>query len=935
MKFFKQFFKDIDFTNTNSRGEVQVLCPFPHRYTSDGKPIYEEHASAGINTETGLFHCFTCGIGLTEVQFASKVQGVSFKEATLLLTRLEECNGDWSQFESALWDSPYCLQSLLDFGFTEQVLKECRIGHTGEGMMAVPVFLYGVLMDIKTYKPNEKPKWKSLEGALAGFITPFDLWVNDPRPTLICAGEKDMLIARSNNYNAITVTGGEMALPKYFKSFFNDKDCFIIYDNDDTGKKGALSLATFIKENGGRPRVVTGHHAVCVDKGEDLYDYFQKYGKNREDLNEILYNTEEFTEEDYQKEKRKEMPLISLGEAVKSKYRGKLLNSIVQVTSVYDTQYSVADLIEFTKSPEVEINEKSAFSGYDEIKRVVIDDNNISRILYLMEKENIANSYYRKFAGIPNNEIGVIQKKLSHLTIYRASVIDFKEGDSDTVVGTDAELVPTETQAFLVDYNVQNGGKYLMTYRMIPHPLDDQQLVMVVTDIKDANDSISSFRVTEEVKSYLKLFQGDPAEKMKEMLLRSKSIVGKFVVDKIFYTVDLFYHTPLQFYYGNRLLRGYLDTMIIGDTRTGKSQTASCLLNKYKLGTFLSLKTSTTVGLIGGSKNVNGGGWKNTIGAIPRNNKGAVIMEEFQGAPENFISSLTDIRTSNKVHIVRADGELTVDAMVRMLTISNQASTKEGSKPLRSYPNGVEVIQELIQASEDISRYDFFAVVEEPQKYTSPFAEVDILPALADEAYQTRVRWAWSRTPEQIIFDTGVQEYIWEKSEKLNEDFNCHIKFFGSEADIKLARISVAVASCLCSTDESFEKVIIKQEHVDWAVAWLYHLYDNDLFRLKEYAKEERSYSEIDDEIIEVVEGLYRMNTVLFTQLEHSSNCTRQNLQAVSGLDNQGFSIVLNDLTRYKLIKWQRDKIVPTERFRKTMRNIERYSSMKKKGEVR
>ena len=85
-------------------------------------------------------------------------------------------------------------------------------------------------------------------------------------------------------------------------------------------------------------------------------------------------------------------------------------------------------------------------------------------------------------------------------------------------------------------------------------------------------------------------------------------------------------------------IRGALDVFILGDTQIGKSETTSKLTNLYDFGHFLSLKTSTTVGLIGGSTSV-GGAWLNTIGAIPRQNKKLVVLEEFSGAKPDFIKN--------------------------------------------------------------------------------------------------------------------------------------------------------------------------------------------------------------------------------------------------------------------------------------------------------
>ena len=53
-------FPDIDWSNPdiNSQGEVQVISPFPRSYDSNGNPIFEEHPSASINIDKGVFYDF-------------------------------------------------------------------------------------------------------------------------------------------------------------------------------------------------------------------------------------------------------------------------------------------------------------------------------------------------------------------------------------------------------------------------------------------------------------------------------------------------------------------------------------------------------------------------------------------------------------------------------------------------------------------------------------------------------------------------------------------------------------------------------------------------------------------------------------------------------------------------------------------------------------
>ena len=61
-------------------------------------------------------------------------------------------------------------------------------------------------------------------------IIPFNIWKDSPehKTTLICAGEKDMALARTHGFNAITLTGGEKSIPKFLNAFKNRKVAIVL-----------------------------------------------------------------------------------------------------------------------------------------------------------------------------------------------------------------------------------------------------------------------------------------------------------------------------------------------------------------------------------------------------------------------------------------------------------------------------------------------------------------------------------------------------------------------------------------------------------------------------------------------------------------------------------------------------------------------------------
>jgi hypothetical protein len=477
---------------------------------------------------------------------------------------------------------------------------------------------------------------------------------------------------------------------------------------------------------------------------------------------------------------------------------------------------------------------------------------------------------------------------------------------------------------------LENGKKYHLIFKTVQHPLRQQELVLIAKKVIPMDNDLEDFRLTEAVKSRLRVFQSTEVEAGMDRLFElDKGYIGLEANKNIVQTVDLVYNTPLQIKIGRASIRGALDVFMVGETRTGKSKTSKIKREIYGLGSVINLGTTTVQGLIGGTNKATN---RTKIGLLPREHKSLVVLEEFSSMEDNsFIKAMTDIRSSNEVRIVRVDSDIRVPCKLRMLTISNPKSRQGGAgKSMKSYPNGIEIILELIDSPEDIARYDFFTVVPEPDTYVS-FMDIDF-EKVPVENYRDRIRWVWTRKEDDISMAPDVQKYLWEASEDLNRTFNTHVRLFGTEAWMKLARIAVASAGMLVSTDSTFEKIVVTKQHVEWAKNFLIRLYDNDVFKLKQFVQEQRKFTEIDDALIKEMQELYYGNSTMFNFLEMSSGATRASLKDISGLTSDDFAVVLNNMSRLYLFQWSNGtNIVPSERFRKGLAKINRNLRVERK----
>ena len=926
--FFEYYFSEYDF----SKRETAVCCPFPHR-TESGLEYTETRPSAHINLDRGLFHCKVCDKGLSETSFIAELFGCSY-ESAIKIAKMFTSKEDKYTWDKSTQLTDHIKELCLSLGISEKVIEELDIRTELGDEIAFPVFMYNKLVDVRSYRPHDRAnKIRSKVGTTSGLIIPFDLWIDTPKNkwTILCAGEKDMAVTRSQGFNAITLTGGEKALPKLL-SVFKNRKVAICYDNDETGIAGARALASYLFKVAAEVRVVTSFHKTCTEHGEDLTDYFTKYKKTKEDLQKCIIETPSFTLEEAKEEQLKRKPLITLLEASKPQYINRVVQSNVQVVATFEKAMPVPTTIyakKINSSGDLKYNQMAV----GEERTWELSENTCQDVLKLIDNnfsEAQIRDNIRELLGISKQERDIKVEKPTKDTVYECNVTDLFEA-------TSRDIATIEFTAYVLKKRLESGKKYLITYKLVPHPYKGQQLTMIILDVEEACDSVSNFHITEEVKKNLNKFknlEGTCKEKLNTLAEMAKAYIGYDGYNTLIQAIDLSFHTVLEFNFGAfKNIRGYLDTLIVAESRVGKSSTAEALQRLYGLGAFTSLagNSATIPGIIGGSTKVNGN-YQTRAGLIPMNHRGLVIFEELAKCNTNLVKELTDIRSSNQVRIARVSGTLTLPALVRMITLTNVKNTTNKIKPINSYPNGVDILVELIGSPEDIARYDLMLVLgEQGNRTIDPFWEP--INPFEPEAYQTRIRWIWSRTADQVIIDKEIGHYILEKCNELNQEYDSHIKIFGTEAWKKVTRLAIAIAGYTVSTDETYEKIIITKEHVDTAIDYLISCYDNSTFKLKEYVTTERLYNTIDDDGVKLLQELYNQNPSIMIQLEKLNSTNKQNLMAATGLDSEMYNKFMQRLTQGLFITYEGYDIVPTQRFRLGMSKINRAGNIHRVGE--
>lgn len=902
MKFFEKYYNGIDFLG---KERVKVSCPF-HNDTV---------ASAIVNVHDSTFHCFACDEHFTEQQFIARLNGTEPAHAGRVLATLEENTHDWHLIEKAeLWANHALLEKVRTLGLSDETIDLLDLGLVKDKynnvLLGFPVFYNNALLDVRKYniaKIPKVPKTQSNEGVETGYIIPYDIWLKDNNKTYIFEGEKDMAMARELGLNAITFTGGAQAKPNdLVMGAFKDRDLVICYDNDEAGKDGAKALYLALRDVAKNITYIDISEVV-KDEKEDFYDAVTRYDL---DVFSFLAIPEKYFDDVEDAEH-----FTPLQKALQNNRIRQKLKSRVTVNADFSDTYAVPLSVQFTKQASSGKNDTLVIG---ETRTWYLDKKNMKQILDLIEvgaREQDVLQTIKGWLGIPSAEKGIKARMSEYQTVYKVRIMD---SNSRVVLSQDEDF--NNTTLDLYSFNSMNvGAQYQIEYIIYPHPTKHQKLVAVALDTTEM-DAGKHFKVIPDM---LKPFQkgNTVEEKLNHLYESAKHHVAKHLGFDLWLMSDLVFNSVLQFDYNDRI-RGTLDVFILGDTQVGKSETTSKLTELYNFGHFLSLKTSTTVGLIGGSHKVDNS-MLNTIGAIPRQHKKLVVLEEFSGAKPDFIKTMTDIRSSGRVRITRVAGEMNVPCQLRMITISNPVNDDLGNpRFLSTFPNGVSPLMELIKSAEDVARYDAFLLVSKVKDRFNPFSITLKGEPIEKRFYEYKAQWVYTRRPENIKISQEVASYIWEQAEVLNKDFESNFPLFGTTTPLKLARFSVSLASLVVSTNEDYSEVVVTKDMVDYMVSYFRRIYDNDVFKLKDYKQEYESYNFAKKEEIEKLGRMYVKNSVMLDFLMTVSSTTNINLRTISGLDGDKYNPVFSSLVKMRFLRLSGQSVFPTPKFRYAMGKI-------------
>ena len=390
----------------------------------------------------------------------------------------------------------------------------------------------------------------------------------------------------------------------------------------------------------------------------------------------------------------------------------------------------------------------------------------------------------------------------------------------------------------------------------------------------------------------------------------------------------LTYFSPLEIIFDGRNIRGRLDILLFGESRSGKSDTVRSLQKFFKKGSITREKV-TYAGLVGGvDKNQHG--YMAKPGIFSTNDRGAIVIDEMHNLPIEDFGRMSDVRSSGIAHI-QAIVTIMNLARCRKIWIANPrvSSSRLETVTFSSTTHPIHLVRHLIVALEDMTRFDVMLGFKmTPDSIRQKYRNSDKAPhVFTKEKMRRMLEIAWSRTRNDVKFSNATVQKIYDVSADLNDKYKSDFPMLiGAEQPDRLARLSAACASLVRCGEPSIENVKtinVCPEHVEWVHKWLEHLFENNDLQYGSYAKsfksKENQHRFNREKIVDKIRRIRNYKQILFT-FNNSSSVTQQQIRTESpGVDNT--DAVLSGFYRAGLIKASRGGYVKTELFNSILSN--------------
>lgn len=727
-------------------------------------------------------------------------------------------------------------------GLSDETVDHFLLGWDGT-RYTIPVFCGGELLNVRrrrdeANKRDRGPKMLNTSGYGAAVLFNQDA-LQDAESIVIAEGEFDTMLLAQHGWKAVCSTAGAGTFKPEWADLFNAcRTIYICYDNDLAGRSGAAKVARLF---GDKARIVTLPEEVG-DAG-DVTDFFVALGRTDADFEALLQEAKPY--EPLAEPEEEQATQVHLAQSAHSELVGKKVEVRILCAGKLDAPYIVPRKVRYTcwaSEKEREgcgaLEDEDRAAGYWD---KTFDARSPVFIELCHKRTEQLGRVLKGAAGCQGN-----CKKFSHQVLEYANVEEVLavpmadrvlpngHGESDE---SGNEYVARNL--YLLDDHATVNQYYRAAGRVYPHP-QTQLGTILVTDQQPLQDNIAQFTLDDETRRLFEVLRpkGDLVSHVNGLLEDlTDNVTRIYKRDEALLAVLLCYHSVLGFEFeGRPIRRGWLEVLLLGDTGLGKTEIVRSLMEFCGLGMLVSGETTTRTGLCYAVEQV-GERWFVKWGKYPLNDRRLLAIDELSELPEDDLGKMTQGRNDGVLRVERA-GVGEANCRTRLVWLSNPRY----KKGLYDFSHGIEALRTLFPTPADLRRLDLAVFLATKDVDLDEINRVRGKPAeqkVTAEALKASVLWSWSRKPGEIVIDDVTTAAILGEASRLS-------RIYGSAEDVplvspadmrnKLARLCVALAALLHSTDETGERIIVTSEHVRFIGLYLDSVYQAKNCRYHTYA---------------------------------------------------------------------------------------------------
>lgn len=833
----------VDRSKASTTGWVAASCP-ACATVGDGV------IALRINVNTGGYKCYHCGAtsannGPTIDEFAANPQAPSLAgqagSGTSKDKDLPPLTEDLvSRYSRLLMSSPDVLKDLTSKrGWSQETIQRLQIGYDGTYLWIPIRDIRGGLVNARMYDPFRRMSVKSFHYANNDGTKRTVVWVPFGMASLdghkerwMFEGEPDAILAAQEGFPTVVITGGAGTwTDEILQVVTEGTEGILCYDMDARGRQGARSVISRLEGHG--RKMLDLKFKLTDPKSKDFSDAMLRENRTAAWFRELAVAG--WQGQDTTSDQAPPPVPVKLGEGVP----GEALVVRSHVLGTHSVPVIVPSMFESKCRMNWDPDRCATcpVNGAGGNLRTEIQPDSKDMQMLAAAPAKTHDAEFKRLSGAPLRcpmvrfEVAT-SWQIQHLRLI-PPMSERQGGDSMIRAGmfvsaADGRPLP-----------VKANQLYVFHGKISPDVLTNEW-TLISADARPAEDDVDSFTLDDGMRDDLES-TFHPADWTVEAVAASIGVEARSLSrhvtriygrEQLLWAVDMCYHSVLRFKFRDRVpQRGWISLVVFGDTRTGKSETASAFSHHIGLGKYVMDPANTTyAGLVGGLQQVGSSGkaWTITWGLIPTNDRGMVTIDELSSLSTDDIGKMSGMRSSGIAEITKIRSSST-PARTRLIMMGNPRGV---GRTLSSYGTPVEGVMELIGAPEDVARFDLAVAVKGGlDKDVADRKLGPQPPPVPSDLRRALVKFAWSRTADQVQWEEGAEEMCVRYGSEMAQKYDHAIPIVEpSEQDIRIARVSVAAACrTFSTTDEDPNIVLVRKCHVEYAFKCMIEAFDGDL----------------------------------------------------------------------------------------------------------